>query len=136
MARTEPTELGAPCLPTNPACVGPKGDKGDTGDRGAPGANGTNGAAGAPGGLLGYVIVYGTDVAIQAGGFAEGTALCPAGKRAVGGGFLLYGSGSNDFRLGDSGPNSSGTGWQVFGDDTTAGGVIFIRVRTICVNAS
>jgi hypothetical protein len=131
-----PGEPGAPCLPTNPACVGPKGDKGDTGDRGAPGANGATGAQGTPGGLSGYQIVLGTDVAIPAGGWAEGTALCPAGKKAVGGGFLLFGTNSNDFRLGQSGPNSAGTGWAVLGDDTTEAGVIFIRVRAICVNAS
>jgi hypothetical protein len=40
---------GDPCLPINPACVGPKGDTGDPGTNGAPGVKGDAGAKGDPG---------------------------------------------------------------------------------------
>jgi len=98
-------DTGAPCLPTNPSCVGPPGPKGDKGDKGAPclstdpacvgppgpkGDKGEPGQQGAPGSATdGYEIVkkeY-SRPGSTTGQFVEGTASCPAGKVAMSGGF-------------------------------------------------
>jgi hypothetical protein len=95
-------DTGAPCLPANPACVGPPGPKGDKGDPcpptdaacvGPPGPKGDKGdpgQQGAPGSAAdGYEIVKNevSRLGSNVGQFVEGTASCPAGKVAIAGGF-------------------------------------------------
>jgi hypothetical protein len=89
-------------IPAAPA--GAKGDKGDKGSKGE---------IGAPG-LSGYEIVN-TNVAVTAASFASATVTCPAGKKALGGGFVTvgpYGPDAGPFPI-QSNPSGNGTGWHV-----------------------
>jgi hypothetical protein len=91
---------------------GPKGDKGDKGD------TGSQGPPGSPG-MSGYEIVSNT------GGFnsdavKQADALCPAGKKVIGGGVsvsIVNGlpaaiTGNLPLSLGWSRPSSTGISWQ------------------------
>ncbi len=62
---------------------GPKGDPGAKGDTGAPGAQGPAG----PAGISGYELVVRPAVGVNGGGVGVATAVCPAGKKAIGGGY-------------------------------------------------
>jgi Collagen triple helix repeat (20 copies) len=75
---------------------GPKGDKGDAGPVGAPGTSG-------------YQIVIAT-VLVAANADGSATAACPAGKKAIGGGWADTG----DFRARGSRPSSEGASWLAF----------------------
>ncbi|MGH3126597.1 MAG: hypothetical protein ACRDPX_01630 [Gaiellaceae bacterium] len=55
---------------------GPKGDTGDKGDKGDPG----------PVGVTGHQRVSGPPVSVAAGAYTTLTAMCPTGKRVLGGG--------------------------------------------------
>ena len=122
---------------------GPKGAKGAKGDTGA------TGPAGAPG-LSGYEIVSETfkEVFIVNSGGQRGlsevkTVACPAGKRAISGGFDL---GTNEGQNGQarqvlvslSGPNGAGTGWsvQLFNNSNSLDTSIDLRVFAVCANVS
>jgi hypothetical protein len=59
---------------------GPQGPKGDTGERGA------TGVAGAPG-LSGYKSIVGSGVYLNPGETEAAIAICPAGEKALSGGF-------------------------------------------------
>jgi hypothetical protein len=65
--------------------AGPSGPKGDKGDKGTKGDKGSKGDKGEPG-VSGYLIVQGPNAPLPANGTGSGTATCPAGKRALGGG--------------------------------------------------
>lgn len=117
---------------------GPQGKTGAKGARGATGARGETGPRGPAGptgsaGLSGYEVVNQTfkEVFVQNSGGMRGlsevkTVLCPAGKRAIGGGANL---GTNAGQNGQqrqvtvslSGPNGTGTGWsvQLFNNSTS-----------------
>lgn len=56
---------------------GPKGDKGEPGERGAPGAPG----------ISGFEVVVAQAINARPGDSVQSTIRCPAGKRAIGGGF-------------------------------------------------
>jgi hypothetical protein len=62
------------------------------GATGAQGQQGAPGAQGAPG-LSGYEIVAGSGASIAANGAGYDMANCPAGKKAISGGFSPYGGG-------------------------------------------
>lgn len=127
----------------------PKGPKGAKGAKGAKGDTGAAGPAGAPG-LSGYEIVSETfkEVFIVNSGGQRGlsevkTVSCPAGKRAISGGFDL---GTNKEQNGQarqvlvslSGPNGAGTGWsvQLFNNSNTFDTSIDLRVFAVCANVS
>lgn len=129
--------------PQGPA--GPKGTKGAKGDTGPRGATGARGAEGSPG-LSGYEVVNQTfkEVFVQNSGGMRGlsevkTVLCPAGKRAIGGGANL---GTNAGQNGQqrqvtvslSAPNGTGTGWsvQLFNNSTSIDTSIDLQIHTIC----
>lgn len=112
-AKGDQGAAGAACLPTNPACVGPKGDKGDTGAAGAAclptnpacvGPKGDTGPAGTSG-LSGYEIVSKVQ---QVDSPDVVTALCPQGKFVLGGGAETSGT---EFYLDLTAPYSI-VGWQ------------------------
>jgi hypothetical protein len=82
---------------------GPKGDKGDKGDKGE---------AGAPG-LSGYQIVTESNNVVNAGSNSK-TAVCPGGKRAIGGGgYASTINVANGPFLYHSSPSAGGAGWTV-----------------------
>jgi hypothetical protein len=87
--------------------AGPAGAKGDKGDKG------TKGDIGAPG-LSGYQIVS-TNNAVTTAGFNSATVTCPAGKKALGGGFVTvgpYGPDAGPFPI-HSFPTGNGASWQI-----------------------
>jgi Collagen triple helix repeat (20 copies) len=125
--------------------VGPKGDtgaqglKGDTGVQGDPGAQGPKGDTGAAGnaGVSGYgrVVNTLTNQSLGANGEVVLFANCPAGKRVVGGGVVVFNA-SGRWIVDTSGPTSD-TQWAVAlinitGSTITAG---TIQVTAICVSA-
>jgi hypothetical protein len=74
-------------LPSGPP--GPAGPKGDPGAMGAMGQRGPKGDTG-PAGIAGREVVMGTSETVPQGGFANETATCPAGKKAISGGGLSF----------------------------------------------
>jgi hypothetical protein len=84
----------------DPGGPGPKGDKGDQGAPGAPGAPGASG----------WQIVS-ASTAISAGGVIAGVLPCPAGKKAVGGGWTTTSNNADTFVIG-SGPSGDGQAWM------------------------
>ena len=137
-------------LPAGPqGPQGPKGPKGSKGDKGQKGDKGDKGATGAPG-VSGYEVVNQTfaGVFIENSGSPRGlsevkTVSCPAGKRAIGGGYDL---GTNAAQNGQqrqvtvslNGPNGTGTGWsvQLFNNSTTIDTSIDLRVYAICASVN
>jgi len=72
----------------DPGAKGPQGDQGVQGFKGQPGVQGAMGDKGDPGpsGLSGYERVAGSWAPIASGGQVTVFTICPAGKRALGGG--------------------------------------------------
>ena len=95
--------------------TGPQGQQGETGPQGLQGLQGLKGdtgPAGADGGLAGYEIVTAASVPIPAEAFfVSGSATCPAGKLAVGGGMSLASQGA--VLLTESAPTTGGAGWSL-----------------------
>jgi hypothetical protein len=80
--------------------AGPQGQKGETGAQGGPGVQGSTGERGVqgpagpqgptgPSGTASISEAYSEHVTTPAGGFAFTQAVCPAGKRVVGGGYTV-----------------------------------------------
>ena len=106
---------------------GPKGD---------PGTNGEDGVSG-------YEIVAHTESFAQGSLFLTGTvsALCPAGKRVLGGGATVTQTNTGDVNSGgtvqQSAPNSDGTRWAVYLDiDNPSGDPFTVKVYAICANVT
>jgi hypothetical protein len=119
-------------LPAGPQ--GPKGDNGDVGakgDAGASGPKGDKGDKGDPGlagGVSGYELVS-LNGYLPAGGYAHVTANCPAGKKALGGGY----STGVLMTLTQSFPTTNGAGWDVHGKNTE-NVAMNLTVWAICAN--
>ena len=79
---------GAAGAKGNPGPQGPQGPKGERGVVGPPGPAGAQGPAGPPG-SHGYVIARGYRLALPPLGAVNSTAVCPAGKVVVAGGYEL-----------------------------------------------
>ncbi len=93
--------------------AGPQGDVGPAGPQGPQGPVGPTGAAGADGGLSGYEIVVGASVAMAFEDFVvTGSAACPAGKVAIGGGVEIADP-EGEVLLTESHPLAGGSGWAV-----------------------
>jgi len=62
---------------------------------------------------------------------------CPAGKKAVGGGAVITGAGTNTF-ISTSRPTDPGTGWTATGRESTGGnpGSWAVQTWVVCVTAS
>ena len=104
-----------------PGAAGANGEPGAAGAKGEPGAAGAKGDPGAPGaqgdpGVSGYEIVQGASNAINAGAGGGAVADCPAGKKALGGGYsagyLLTATLSQPYLDGD--------GWYVYAKNAGA----------------
>ncbi len=111
----------------------PQGPPGQAGPQGVPGPAG-------PPGLTAIQIV---SITSDNGGDNTGaTATCPSGKKLIGGGAGISGTGQAHAYLGESAPNTS-NGWHAVGrndDDVEAAGPPFddwtLTVYAICANAS
>jgi hypothetical protein len=77
-----------------PGPAGPAGPRGVVGPKGAQGNPGPAGPAGT--GVTGYEVIRGSNTAIAAGATALVAATCPAGKKVVGGGYVNYGTDTDD----------------------------------------
>jgi hypothetical protein len=107
--------------------VGPQGPQGPKGD---PGQNGTNGRDG----ILGQTVVTGAVTAFASGVETTATAMCPAGKVVLSGGFEA----SQDIGHFDGhpfilGPTAAGNGWQLRATSTPAQSV---TVKALCATIS
>jgi hypothetical protein len=95
-AKGDPGAQGLKGDPGIPGALGPKGDSGAQGlkgDQGLQGLQGIQGVKGDPGppGISGYERVYGPWANVASGQFATGSATCPSGKKALGGGLTNSG---------------------------------------------
>jgi hypothetical protein len=108
--------------------AGPQGSKGEKGDPGAPGPKGDPGAPG----VSGYIIVNGPDKTLSAGQWGASTAMCPAGKKAVGGGYTGTVALAPDYSFPVKG---NGDGWFVEAKniDSVSG---YLRPYAVCVTVS
>jgi hypothetical protein len=72
-----------------PGPAGPRGDRGDAGPKGDPGTPGAKRDKGdrGPSGISGYRVVLSNGVTLNPGQTASSIASCPAGQKALGGGF-------------------------------------------------
>ena len=117
---------------------GPKGDKGDKGDTGAQGVQGTQGPQGERGavGLQGPKGDTGT-LQMNVGVSSFVTAVCPAGKRVVGGGHELASSASQQLSVTMSAPFESTvvSGWRVNFRNSLNAGLTNVQVRVYAVCA-
>jgi hypothetical protein len=103
---------------------GPKGDKGDKGDAGATGATGSAG----PAGLSGYEVITGP-MGHVTNGKALATADCPAGKKAIAGGFSAVGA-----EVIATGAKQDGSGWTVYANTSAA--FTSIAAQVVCAYVS
>jgi hypothetical protein len=110
---------------------GPQGDTGPTGATGPQGPQGPAGPKGDPGGVSGYAIVTSSPVTLAPDTGDTGTATCPTGKVAVGGG-VKAADPSLIFMV-ESYPSADGSGWSGSADafDSTT-----FTVYAVCVTAA
>ena len=135
---TGPTGATGPVGPqgaTGP--IGPQGVKGDVGATGATGPQGVQGVQGIQGipGVSGYQIMT-APLTLDGMESDWNFALCPLGKRPVGGGFYGNGGNSPSALMDGSGPWSSGNnyGWAVRIKGTTSSQTNY-TIYAICVTA-
>lgn len=121
-------------LPAGPqGAPGPQGPKGDTGPQGPQGQQGPAGPQGAPG-ISGFQVVEGTPVNVDAGRSSQQTVTCPAGKKAISGGYET--SSSQNVTLNRTGPSTTGsTSWYVR-ITNDSGAAKTWNAQAICVNVS
>lgn len=121
--------------------TGEQGPRGETGPQGPQGETGPAGPAGPAGELSGYEIVQKFVSGPLTSGYsnASGIAQCPAGKKAIGGGFSLGAVQSNsddpDFEVHASSPAHAGDGWFASASTLPGEGVVQTEgyVYAICV---
>jgi hypothetical protein len=125
---------------------GPQGPKGDTGAPGAPGAAGAPGAPGAPGlpgpagapGVSGFELVTtltpATPQNIGGGMSLAASSPCPAGKRAIGGGFESLGK-AIEMQPIQLGPNADATAWTVKLRNPFAVAMPNVQVKVVAICA-
>src|SRR4029078_3553699 len=132
----------------------PPGARGATGQQGATGARGATGQAGAPGqkgatgsggpkggagaaganGAGGYHSVNSRATTLPGGGAtASGSAICPSGKKVVGGGWDT--DASKDVFVVSSTPNASGSAWLGTIQNNSTGSVQVV-LTAACVTAT
>jgi hypothetical protein len=111
--------------------LGPKGDTGATGATGPQGPQGPQGPKGDPGGVNGYVVVVTNPLTLDPNTEDTGTATCPTGKVAVGGGVKV--ADPTELYMIESYPNADGSGWN-----GTAGAFVSttFTVYAVCVSSA
>lgn len=144
-----PSGPTGPVGPTGaPGAAGPPGPAGPAGPKGATGLTGPAGPAGPPGpsglqgppgpagsnGIAGLVLVTYTAAPVHPGHEAWGVALCPAGKKAISGGFdfgleNLHARVSKPQGLANDGP----AGWKVLVDNAGSTRKSFV-VFAVCAS--
>jgi hypothetical protein len=116
--------------PVGPA--GPQGEQGVQGIQGPAGPQGPIGPAGSS--VSGYELVF-TKILIGSGDQGSVVAVCPTGKKVIGGGFVL--SVPNWMSIKTSAPTEGGAGWfanaEVSSDATGDGG---LTAHAICAFVS
>ena len=118
-------------LPAGPQ--GPQGEQGPQGTQGPQGPQGPQGTPGAPG-ISGFQVVDGPTVSVDPGRTSQSTATCPAGKKAISGGYET-GSSAN-VTLNRTGPSSAAaTGWYVRITNNDAARKDW-NAQAICVNVA
>ena len=120
--------------------AGPQGAAGPTGPQGAQGSIGPIGLAGPQGapGISGYERIFGDTGTLQmnVGVSSFVTAVCPAGKRVVGGGHELASSSSQQLSVTMSAPfESTVSGWRVNFRNSLNAGLTNVQVRVYAVCA-
>jgi len=122
-----------PIGPTGPqgptGAAGPTGAPGPTGPQGQPGAPGPNGVAS----ISGYQRVAGTATANDNTTPKTATATCPAGKKAVGGGFVVGGTASI---VVSANYPSSDTVWTVSAYRPTGSATFSLQAYVVCATAA
>jgi hypothetical protein len=118
-----------------PGPVGPTGPAGPTGETGAAGAQGAPGPAGPPGpsGISGWEYRVSSGKYIPPGDNDRGYALCPGGKKALGGGASATHPGASVI---DSAPLDGGTGWGVWYRNTGSVSGVTVYAWVICANVT
>jgi hypothetical protein len=97
---------------------GPKGDKGDKGDTGAPG-------------LSGWQFVVDVQPTLAPGAKASASALCPDGKKVLGGGFHV----PDNFSVTESRGMTFGGAWEATVRNNGLSGAVW-SVYSVCANVS
>jgi hypothetical protein len=122
---------------------GPRGPQGLQGIPGLNGANGANGAQGAQGiqGIPGgfdpakVTYVFGSFVTVVPGTSGTSTAFCPAGSKAIGGGFYSDAWLDGGLYVTDQGPLVNGTGWSIdFYNSVNAALDAYIQAYAVCAS--
>lgn len=113
--------------------AGPAGPVGATGSTGATGATGATGPAGPAGPAESRMAVFGAEFSIQAGEFKFGTAVCPAGWSATGGGYATSISASSVSLVVQSEPVGT-TGWTVGVVNFVGAPIATARATVMCAS--
>ncbi|MCX5204256.1 hypothetical protein OG897_22740 [Streptomyces sp. NBC_00237] len=124
--------------PAGPAGAdGPAGAAGPAGPAGGVGPAGPAGPAGAPGlAASGYEIVN-KEVALPAGADIDNSVACPAGKKAVGGGYDIVTAGGSDttkYLTRVSMPTSGGAAWRVYVKNADTVDATALRIFAVCMS--
>jgi hypothetical protein len=107
-------------LPAGPqGPQGPQGEQGPAGPQGAPG-------------ISGFQIVESPAINVDPGRTAQGTVTCPAGKKAISGGYET--ASSSNVTLNRTGPSGT-TAWYVRITNNTAAAKTW-NAQAVCVNVA
>jgi hypothetical protein len=110
---------------------GPEGPQGRQGLQGPQGEPGPQGPQGAPG-ISGFQIVEGTSVTVDPARTSEQTVFCPAGKKAISGGYET--ASSRSVTLNRTGPSGS-TAWYVRITNDSGASKTW-NAQAVCVNVA
>ena len=119
-----------------PGAQGPAGPTGETGPKGSTGSLGPPGATGArgPSGISGWAFVT-EGFNINRDRAASGSATCPSGKKALGGGVAAASGPYYRSRVVQSAPSGQATGWLATVQNDGIAAVSFF-VWAICAHVS
>lgn len=121
--------------PGPPGQQGAQGIMGPAGPQGLPGPPGERGPAGPPG-VSGYQIVT-AETTSDSTSPKGVTAVCPTGKRAIGGGGEVGGAQPREVALQATIPLGNGTGWQAEAAETVATTALWtVRAWAICATVT
>jgi Collagen triple helix repeat (20 copies) len=127
----DPGPEGLQGVPGPRGLVGPTGPAGQTGPAGPAGPQGDTGPQGPAGGLSGYEVKTAEIDVPNLGGWADGKALCSAGKHPLGGG---YWANSENVQIVKSQPPVANDGWLVLAHNTDVFSHWQVTIYAICAN--
>ncbi|MFL5817895.1 MAG: hypothetical protein ACJ76L_09855 [Conexibacter sp.] len=111
--------------------AGPQGPQGPQGDQGPQGPQGPSGPQGAPG-ISGFQIVDGPSTSVDPGRTSDESVTCPAGKKAISGGYET--GSSSGVTLNRTGPLTTSS-WYVRITNNTGASKTW-NPQAICVNVA